>query len=106
MVKQYEIHWVNLDPTIGSEIKKTRPAVVLTPNESNNHLNTILVAPMTSTLKNFPMRVVGTFDGRKGQIALDQIRCIDKSRLVNFAGKLSQEEILNLKEVLKEYLID
>ena len=106
MVKQYEIYWVNLDPTIGSEINKTRPAVVLTPDDSNTHLNTVLIAPLTSTVRKFPMRIDAILDGRKGQVALDQIRCVDKTRLLNRAGKLSASEVRQLKKVLKEYLVD
>lgn len=106
MVNQYDIYWVNLNPTVGSEINKTRPAVVISPDASNKHLNTVLVAPLTSTIRKFPMRVNVALKGKKGQAALDQIRCVDKSRLLSPGGKLSQKEIKNLKIVLQEYLID
>ena len=105
MVNQYEIYWVNLNPTIGSEINKTRPAVVISPDTSNKHLNTILVAPLTSTRK-FPMRVDVNVEGKKGQAALDQIRCVDKTRILNPVGKLSSKEAKNLKRILREYLVD
>ena len=104
MVGQYEIYWVNLDPTLGSEINKTRPAVVISPNVSNKHLNTVLVAPLTSTIRNFPMRVDIVLGGKKGQVALDQIRCVDKTRVLNPAGKLTAKEVKILRETLKEYL--
>lgn len=106
MVKQYEIYWVGLDPTIGSEINKTRPAVVLSPDESNKHLNTVLVAPLTSTIRNFPMRVNILLNEQKGQVALDQIRSVDKSRLLGLLGILSKKEIRELKNILKIYLLD
>ena len=106
MVKQYEIYWVGLDPTIGSEINKTRPAVVLSPDESNKHLNTVLVAPLTSTIRNFPMRVNILLNDQKGQVALDQIRSVDKSRLLGLLGILSKKEIRELKNILKIYLLD
>lgn len=106
MVNQYEIYWVNLNPTVGSEINKPRPAVVISPNESNMYLKTVLIVPVTSTKRNFPMRVDVALNGKKGQVALDQIRCIDKSRIQNLAGKLTQKEVNNIKKKLKKYLVD
>lgn len=106
MVSQYEIYWVNLDPTMGSEINKIRPAVIISPDTSNKYLNTVLVAPLTSTRRKFPMRVNVEVQGKKGQAALDQIRCIDKGRLFEQLGKLSEMEIRQLKLILKEYLVD
>mgnify|MGYP003429483015 CR=1 FL=1 len=81
MVRQFEVYLVSLDPTQGSEIKKTRPALVISPDEMNRTLRTVLVAPMTTTLRNFPSRVKTTFQGKKGDIALDQMRAVDRSRL-------------------------
>ncbi|MBT0607036.1 type II toxin-antitoxin system PemK/MazF family toxin [Aequorivita echinoideorum] len=106
MVKQYDIYWVNLDPTVGSEIKKTRPCLVITPTFSNKILNTILVAPITSTIRNFPMRVSINLKSKSGQIALDQIRCVDKSRLFDRIESLDKESIQKLKSILSEYLIE
>lgn len=106
MVKQYDIYWVNLDPTLGSEIKKTRPCVIITPNFSNKILNTILIAPITSTIRNFPMRVSITLKNKTGQIALDQIRCVDKGRLFDKIETLDQKSIQKLKAILSEYLIE
>lgn len=106
MVKQYQIYWVSLDPTKGSEINKTRPGVVISPDESNKYLNTVIIAPLTSTFKKFPMRLGINLQGKKGQIALDQIRCVEKTKLINEAGKLSATEIKKTKQLLKEYLIE
>ena len=77
MVSQFEVYLVSLDPTQGSKIKKTRPALVISPNEMNQTLRTVLVAPLTTTLRHFPSRVKTTFQGKKGDIALDQIRAVD-----------------------------
>ena len=106
MVTQYEIYWVSLNPTRGSEISKTRPAVVISPDASNKFLKTVLIAPLTSTIRNLPMRVNVTLKKKEGQIALDQIRCIDKSRLLNKEGALRAKEIASLKRILKEFLIE
>lgn len=106
MVKQYEIYWVSLDPTRGSEIKKTRPCLIISPDEANKHLNTVLIAPITSTIRRFPMRKGIVLKKKKGQIALDQIRCIDKLRLSNKIDALDKTEIKKLRLLLKEYLID
>ena len=77
-IVQYAIVLVNLDPTLGSEIQKTRPCLVVSPNEMNKHLNTIIIAPMTSSLKEYPTRVAVNHNSKKGMIALDQIRTVDK----------------------------
>lgn len=106
MVKQYEIYLLNLNPTIGSEIKKTRPCVVISPNEINDNLQTVIIAPMTSKVRNYPSRVEIEFQDKKGEIALDQIKTIDKMRIIKKLGKVSKKEIINIKKVLKEMLID
>jgi mRNA interferase MazF len=80
--QRFDVYLVNLDPTVGSEIKKTRPCVIVSPNEMNNHISTIIVAPLTSKLRNYPTRVPCRVEGKQGQIVLDQIRTVDKSRLV------------------------
>jgi mRNA interferase MazF len=105
-MKQYQIVLVNLDPTIGSEMKKTRPCVIISPNEMNKHLDTIVVAPMTSSSKNYPTRVSINFDKKTGWIVLDQIRTIDKQRIVKILGTLSEKEIIKVKAVLKETFVD
>lgn len=106
MVKQYEIYWIVLDPTLGSEINKIRPCLVISPDDSNKYLNTVLIAPVTSTIRNFPMRVNLTLENRNGQIALDQIRCVDKVRIKNRIDTLKSKEVKKIKILLKEYLVD
>jgi mRNA interferase MazF len=106
MVKQYEIYWVALDPTLGSEINKVRPCLVLSPNESNQFLNTVLIAPITSKIRNFPMRLDVILENKSGQICLDQIRCIDKIRLKTKMATLAINDVANVKNLLKEYLIN
>jgi mRNA interferase MazF len=105
-IRQYYIILVNLDPTIGSEIKKTRPCVVISPNEMNRYLQTIVIAPMTTTSKSYPTRVEITHDNKTGWIVLDQIRTIDKQRILKELGKLSKSEIKELKAIMKETYID
>ena len=105
-IKQYSIVLVNLDPTQGSEIKKTRPCVIVSPNELNKYLNTIVLAPMTSNQKQYPTRVAIELDNRNGMIAIDQIRTVDKSRIIKVLGKLTKFEIKTCKEVIKETFVD
>lgn len=97
---------VNLDPTIGSEIKKTRPCVIISPNEMNSYLNTIVIAPMTTGLKKYPTRVSVKHNGKKGMIAIDQIRTIDKIRIVKKFESLSTKEITACKAIIKETFVD
>lgn len=103
---QYSIVLVNLDPTVGSEIKKTRPCVIVSPNEMNKYLNTIVLAPMTSNLKKYPTRVSVNHNGKKGMIAIDQIRTVDKTRIIKVYEKLTDSEINKCKEVIKETFVD
>jgi len=105
-INQYQIILVNLDPTIGSEIKKTRPCVVISPNEMNKHLKTIVIAPMTTSSKNYPTRIEIKHDNKIGWIVLDQIRSVDKQRILKDLGRLSKPEIKELKSVMKETYID
>ena len=105
-LKQYSIVLVNLEPTIGSEIKKTRPCVVISPDEMNKHLNTIVVAPMTKNLKKYPTRVPANYNGKKGMIVIDQIRTIDKARIIQVFERLTETEILKCKAVIKEAFVD
>ena len=97
---------VNLDPTIGSEMQKTRPCVVISPNEMNRYLNTIVIAPMTSSSKSYPTRVEINHDKKKGWIVLDQIRTIDRQRIIKILGNLSGKEINKVKTVLRETFVD
>ena len=87
-VRRYEIYLVDLDPTQGSEIQKTRPCLVVSPDEMNRYIRTVIIAPMTSTQRDYPTRVNVTFQRKKGQIVLDQIRTVDKSRLARRLGIL------------------
>jgi mRNA interferase MazF len=105
-LEQYSIILVNLDPTIGSEIKKTRPCVIISPNEMNKYLRTIVVAPMTTNLKKYPTRIAIKTNNKKGMIAIDQIRTIDKQRIVKVFDSLTKSEIRKCKEVLKETFVD
>ena len=105
-IKQYQIVLVNLDPTIGSEIKKTRPCVVISPNEMNKYLNTIVIAPMTTNSRKYPTRVEVKHDSKIGWIVLDQIRTIDKGRIIKNLGRLSRPEIKETKSVLQATFID
>ena len=106
MVKQYEIYMLNLDPTIGSEMNKVRPCVVLSPNEMNKFLNNIIIAPMTSTVKGYPTRVGVIFGGNNGEIVLDQIKTVDKKRIIKLLGNIEKKDIKEIKRVIKEMLVD
>lgn len=105
-VRQYEIILVNLDPTIGSEIKKTRPCVVISPDEMNKYLKTVVIAPMTTTSKNYPTRVEVKHEDKRGWIVLDQVRTIDKQRIVKNLGRLTKTEIKAVKSILRETFVD
>ena len=105
-LKQYSIVLVNLDPTIGSEIKKTRPCVILSPNEINRFLNTIVVAPMTTNLKKYPTRIQVKHNNKKGMVAIDQIRTIDKSRIIKKFDRLTKSEIGKCKDIIRETFVD
>ncbi|WP_339905164.1 type II toxin-antitoxin system PemK/MazF family toxin [uncultured Cyclobacterium sp.] len=105
-IEQYQIVLVNLDPTIGSEIKKTRPCVIVSPNEMNKYLRTLVVAPMTTNSKNYPTRIKVKHDNKIGWIVVDQIRTIDKVRIVRPLGRLSKPEINELKAIIKETFVD
>ena len=103
-INQYDVFWVSLDPTIGSEISKKRPCIIVSPDELNKHLRTVIIAPLTSTIKSYPWRVDCLVLDKKGSIALDQIRTIDKNRIGNVLGYLKQSEIERIKSVLMEML--
>lgn len=101
MVKRFEVYLVALDPTLGSEIKKTRPCVVISPDEMHS-LNTVIIVPMTTTDKIYPTRIPVSFSKKKGYIVLDQIRTVDKARLVQFLGVLDKKTAANVLKVLQE----
>src|SRR5579871_2312342 len=101
-INRFEIHLVNLDPTIGSEIKKTRPCAVISPDEINHHLRTVIIAPLTTAGRAYPSRVPCRFKGKDGQVVLDQIRTVDKSRLIQKLGKLNGATTAAVLDVLQE----
>ena len=106
LINQYEIYWVDLNPTVGHGIKKVRPCVVLSPNEMNFNIDTVIIAPMTTKSRNYPTRIKIDFEKKTGWIVLDQIRAIDKIRLKEKASHLSETEITKIKSALKEMLVD
>jgi len=91
VVKRFEVYLINLDPTIESEIKKTRPCVVVSPDEMNLYIKTVIIAPMTTKEKPYPTRIGCQLHGKEGQIVLDQIRTVDKARLVKRVGQIDKE---------------
>ena len=105
-IKQYQIIIVNLDPTVGSEIRKTRPCVVISPNEMNRHLRTIMIAPITSRSKDYMTRVKIELGGNDNWIAIDQIQTIDLTRIIKVIGELGIKEIRKVKLVIKETFVD
>jgi len=90
-MKRFDVYLISLDPTMGHEIKKTRPCLIISPNEMNDNISTVIVAPMTSKGRKYPTRVSCTFQGVQGQIILDQIRTVDKRRLIKCLGKISSQ---------------
>jgi mRNA interferase MazF len=102
VVRRFDVFLVNLDPTVGSEIQKTRPCVVLSPDEMNRYIATVIIAPMTTKVKAYPTRIICQFQGKDGQIVLDQIRTIDKARLVKKLGQISQDEQKTVLDTLAE----
>jgi mRNA interferase MazF len=102
VVKRFDVFLVNLDPTVGSEIQKQRPCVVISPDEMNRYIATVIVAPMTTKGKAYPTRVVCQFQGKDGQVVLDQIRTVDKTRLVKKLGQISQDEQRAVLDTLAE----
>ncbi len=105
-IKQYELVLVNLDPTIGSKIKKTRPCAVISPNEMNKYLQTIVVSPLTSSSKPYPTRVEIKQTKTKGWVVLDQIRTVDRTRIIKKLGNLTTSEIEAVKTVIKETYVE
>ena len=105
-INQYEVVLVNLDPTLGSEIKKTRPCVVISPNEINHHLKTVTIAPMTTKNRNYPTRIKVQHNNQLGWVVIDQIRTIDKQRIIRKLGHLNPSEITACKKVIRETFVD
>ena len=102
VVKRFEVYLVNLDPTIGREIRKTRPCLVISPDEMNRYVATTIVAPMTSKGRDYPTRVNCSFSGKDGQVVLDQIRTVDKSRLVRRLGEIDPKTQADVLAVIAE----
>ena len=101
VVKRFDVYLVNLDPTIGSKIQKTRPCLVISPDEMNRNIRTVIIAPMTSAQKEYPTRVSCTFRKKQGQIVLDQVRTIDKARLIQKLGTIDSKTQLDVISVLQ-----
>lgn len=106
VINRFEVFLVKLDPTLGSEITKTRPCVIISPNSMNKYLGTVLIAPLTSTIRNYPTRLNCTFENKEGQIALDQIRAIDKIRIGKKLGVFEEnfnQKICEKLQIIFEY---
>lgn len=97
VIRRFEVYLINLDPTIRKEIKKTRPCLIISPDDMNKYISTVIIAPMTTKGRNYPTRIACQFEGKDGQIVLDQIRTIDKVRIIRKLGKINtsiQKEVL------------
>jgi len=101
VMKRFDVYLMNLDPTIGSEIRKTRPCLIISPDEMNRHIKTVIIAPMTSAGKDYPSRVPCNFRKKQGQIVLDQIRTLDKSRLIKKLGSIDSKAQLEVIATLQ-----
>jgi len=102
VIKRFDVFLVNLDPAVGHEIKKSRPCLIISPDEMNRNISTVIVAPMTTKGRSYPSRVPCSFQGKNGQIVLDQIRTIDKERLVKKLGVVSKTAQMKTLDVLQE----
>ena len=102
VVKRFEVYLVNLDPTVGSEIRKARPCLIISPDEMNRHIATVIVAPMTTKGRDYPTRVSCSFQGKTGQVVLDQLRAVDKGRLVQKLGRIDKETQRDVLMILAE----
>ena len=101
-MKRFEVYLINLDPTVGEEIKKTRACLIISPDEMNEHISTVIIAPMTSRVRNYPSRITCVFQGKKGQIVLDQIRTVDKKRLIKKIGVIDVQSQYEVIQILQE----
>lgn len=106
VANQYDIYLVTLYPAQGHEIQKTRPCLVISPNEMNHAISTVIIAPMTTKSRSYPTRIETTLKGKKGWIVLDQIRTIDKMRLIKKMGTLNKEQIHRIKNAIHEMLVE
>ena len=101
--RRFEVYLVSLDPTVGSEMRKTRPCIVVSPDEANSRLNTAVVVPITSSVRSYPSRVDVRFRDRDGQAAIDQIRAVDGVRLIRKLGRIDPAAAQQLGETLRDY---
>ena len=101
-INRFEVYLINLDPTVGSEIQKSRPCLVVSPDEINHHIRTVIVAPLTTKGPTYPSRVPCRFKGKDGQVVLDQIRAVDRSRLIKKLGRIDGKTATVVLTVLKE----
>ena len=101
-MKRFEVYLINLDPTVGKKIKKTRPCLIISPDEMNEYISTVIVAPMTTRIRNYPSRITCNFKGTKGQIVLDQIRTVDKIRLIKKLGVIDDQSQNSVIQILQE----
>ena len=102
VTNRFDVYLISLDPTRGSEIRKTRPCLIISPDEMNDHIRTVIVAPMTTKERPYPSRVPCTFQGKRGQVVLDQIRTVDKTRLVRRLGRISAGVQTKVLDALQE----
>lgn len=102
MVNQFEVYWVDLNPTVGAEMQKIRPCVIVSPKELNDHLDTVIIVPITSAIHGYPYRVACRIMNRNGEMATDQIRTIDKRRLKSRISSLTSDEVTVLQDVLRQ----
>ena len=106
VIRQYEVYLISLDPTIGHEIKKVRPCVIISPDEMNKNISTVIIAPMTTQSPSYPTRIPLKFTGKEAWIVLDQLRTVDRKRLIEKLGKIDQKTINQVKSIIKEMLVD
>jgi len=106
VIRQYEVYLISLDPTIGHEIKKARPCVIISPDEMNKNISTVIIAPMTTQSRFYPTRIPLKFTGKEGWIVLDQLRTVDRKRLIEKLGEIDQKTINQVKSIIKEMLVD
>jgi mRNA interferase MazF len=106
VISRYDIYLINLDPVIGREIRKTRPCVIISPDEMNRHIGTVIIAPMTTKRRDYPTRIPVTFKRKKGQIVLDQIHTVDKTRLVKRLGSLDKKVSVQISKILQEMFVE
>ena len=106
VIKQYDVFLISLDPTVGCEISKSRPCIIISPDEMNKHISTVIIAPMISQSHAYPTHVHVKFEGKQVWVVLDQLSTVDKRRLVKQLGRIDKTIIANIKSVIKETLVD